>query len=75
VYYYNGSLKDVIYSLLVQHLTGDTNGIVQRNKLNDIDKDFAESSTAARLASCLYEATTEEYSSVEQSSINVELIE
>jgi hypothetical protein len=75
VYYYNGSLKDVIYSILVQHLTGDTNGIVQRNKLNDIDKDFAESSTAARLASCLYEAKTEEHSSVEQPSKKVKLVE
>jgi hypothetical protein len=52
-YYYAGSLRDVIYTLLVQHLTEGTNEIVQRNKWNDIDEDFAESSTAARLASCL----------------------
>jgi hypothetical protein len=60
VYYYAGPLKDVIYSLLVQHLTGDASEVIQRNELNDIDADFVESEKAARLASCLYEERTNE---------------
>jgi hypothetical protein len=48
-------LRDVIYTLLVQHLTGDADKTVRRNELSDIDSDFAESEKAARLASCLYE--------------------
>ena len=59
-YYYAGPLKDVIYSLLVQHLTGDASETVRRNELNDIDSDFIESETASRLASCLYEKKREE---------------
>jgi hypothetical protein len=59
-YYYAGPLKDVIYSLLVQYLTGDTIGNVRRQELNDVDSDFNESEKASRLASCLYEAKTEE---------------
>jgi hypothetical protein len=55
IYYYAGPLKDVIYSLLVRHLTGDASIIIRRNELNDIDANFIESETAARLASCLYE--------------------
>jgi hypothetical protein len=60
MYYYAGPLKDVIYSLLVRHLTGDASTIIRRNELNDIDKNFTESETAARLASCLYEEKREE---------------
>jgi HEAT repeat protein len=60
MYYYAGPLKDVIYSLLVRHLTGDASTIIRRNELNDIDKNFTESETAARLASCLYEKKIEE---------------
>jgi hypothetical protein len=60
VYYYAGPLKDVIYSLLVQHLTGDAGGTVRRNELNDIDLDFVESEKASRLASCIYEEKNEE---------------
>jgi hypothetical protein len=59
-YYYAEPLKDVIYSLLVRHLTGDASKIIRRNELNDIDKNFTESETAARLASCLYEKKIEE---------------
>jgi hypothetical protein len=59
-YYYAGPLKDVIYSLLVRYLTGDASKIIRRNELNDIDKNFTESETAARLASCLYEKKIEE---------------
>jgi hypothetical protein len=59
-YYYAGSLRDVIYTLLVQHLTGDAVKTVRRNQLSDIDSDFAESENAARLASCLYEKKDEE---------------
>jgi hypothetical protein len=59
-YFYAGSLKDVIYSLLVQHLTGDASGSIRRNELNDVDANFVESEKASRLASCLYEATTAE---------------
>jgi hypothetical protein len=55
-YYYAGPLKDVIYSLLIQHLTGDASRALRRNELNDIDSDFVESEKASRLASCLYEA-------------------
>jgi hypothetical protein len=58
VYYYAGPLKDVIYSLLVQHLTGDASRAIRRNELNSIDSDFVESEKASRLASCLYEAKT-----------------
>jgi hypothetical protein len=47
-------LKDVIYSLLVQHLTGDSSRTIRRNALSDIDADFADAANAARLASCLY---------------------
>jgi hypothetical protein len=60
IYYYAGPLKDVIYSLLVCHLTGDESKIIRRNELNDIDANFTESETAARLASCLYEKKVEE---------------
>jgi hypothetical protein len=59
VYYYAGPLKDTIYSLLVQHLTGDTSGSVRRNELNDIDLNFIEFEKASCLASCLYEAKAE----------------
>jgi hypothetical protein len=68
IYYYAGPLNDVIYSLLVRHLTGDSSKTIRRNELNDIDADFTESEKAARLASCLYETKTEENLSVEQSS-------
>ena len=60
IYYYAGPFKDVVYSLLVKHLTGDTSGTVRRNELNDIDLDFAESEKAVRLSSCLYEEKPEE---------------
>jgi hypothetical protein len=66
IYYYAGSLKDVIYSLLVQHLTGDASGTVRRNELNDIDLDFVESEKASRLASCLYEKKDQEDVEVEK---------
>ena len=46
VYYYAGSLKDVVYSLLVQHLINDSSGIKERHVLNDIDLDFVESEKA-----------------------------
>jgi hypothetical protein len=59
IYYYAGPLKDAIYSLLVQYLTGDTSGSVRRKEFNDIELDFIESEKAARLASCLYEPKTE----------------
>ena len=59
VYYYAGSLKEAIYSLLIQYLTGDMSGSVRRNELNNIDSDFIASEKASRLASCLYEPKTE----------------
>ncbi|CAF4153572.1 unnamed protein product [Rotaria sp. Silwood2] len=60
VYNYVGPLKDVVYSLLIRHLAGDATETIQRNELNYIDASFAESETAARFSSCLYEAKTEE---------------
>ncbi|CAF2837444.1 unnamed protein product [Rotaria sp. Silwood2] len=54
-YYYAGSLKNVIYSLLIQHVTGHKSDILRRNEFNDIDLDFIESKKASRLASCIYE--------------------
>jgi hypothetical protein len=68
-YYYAGSLKDVVYSLLVQHLISDASEIRQRNMLNDINLDFVESEKASRLASCLYEKTI-----VENTEINEPMI-
>jgi hypothetical protein len=65
-YYYAGPLKDVIYSLLIQHLSGETSGSIRRNELNAIDSNFIESEKAARLASCLYEAKTEANAEVVQ---------
>jgi len=59
VYYYVGPLKDVVYSLLVRHVTGDQSVVIRRNELNDIDANFIESEKAARLASCSYETETE----------------
>jgi hypothetical protein len=59
-YHYAGPMKDVIYSLLVQHLTGDASGGVKRNELNDINSNFVQSRQASRLASCIYEEKTEE---------------
>jgi hypothetical protein len=59
VYYYAGPLKDAIYSLLVQHLTGDTSGSVRQNELNDIDLNLIEFEKVSRLASCVYEAKAE----------------
>ena len=67
-YYYTGPLKRVIYSLLVQHLTGDTRHPMQRNELSDIDLNFVQSEKASRVASCLYE----EKSSEPSSSVDVE---
>ena len=55
VYYCVGSLKDVIYCLLIQRLTGDTSRVVQSDELNNIDLDFIQSEKASNLASCLYE--------------------
>ncbi len=60
VYYYVGPLKDVIYSLVVQHLISDSSGIRQTNVLNDTDFNFIESEKASRLASCRYETKTTE---------------
>ena len=60
VYYYVGSLRDVVYSLLVQHQTGNISTINRRNQFNAIDADFAESEKASRFASCRYETTIEE---------------
>ncbi|CAF3880335.1 unnamed protein product, partial [Rotaria sordida] len=54
-YYYVGPLKDVIYSLLVQHVMDHTSDNVRRNEFNDIDLDFIESERASRFASCIYE--------------------
>jgi hypothetical protein len=59
VYYYAGPLKDAIYALLIQHLTGTTDKSVERNEFNEIDFDFIQSEKASRLASYLYEAKTE----------------
>jgi hypothetical protein len=58
VYYYAGSLKDVIYSLLIQHLTVNASGTIRRSELNDVDLDFVESEKASRLASCVFEEKT-----------------
>ncbi|CAF2762211.1 unnamed protein product [Rotaria sp. Silwood2] len=74
MYYYAGSLKDVVYSLLVQHLTGHANETIRRNELNDIATSFAESEQAARFASCLYEAKTEENLRLEQPSKREKLV-
>jgi hypothetical protein len=59
-------LKDVIYSLLVQHLISDSSGTNRRNVLNDTDIDFIESEKASRLASCFFEEETVENLSMEQ---------
>ncbi|CAF1362759.1 unnamed protein product [Rotaria sordida] len=59
-YFYAGSLKDVIYSLLIQNETGDKNNIIRRNEYNDIDLHFMQSEKVSRLASCLYERRPEE---------------
>ncbi|CAF1097185.1 unnamed protein product [Rotaria sordida] len=58
-YYYAGPLKDVIYSLLIQHVTGLTSDNVRRNEFNDIDFDFIKSEQASRFASYIYEEKTE----------------
>ncbi|CAF3964695.1 unnamed protein product [Rotaria sp. Silwood2] len=60
VYYNAEPYKDVVYSLIIQHLTGDTNAIIRRNELNNIDASFNESEQVAGLASCLCEPKTEE---------------
>ncbi|CAF1353297.1 unnamed protein product [Rotaria sordida] len=60
VYYYAGPLKDVIYSLLVENVTGNKSDNVRRNEYNDIDLNFIESEKVSRFASCLYEEKTEE---------------
>jgi hypothetical protein len=65
-YYYAGPLKDVVYCLLVQHLTGDPSKTIERNELNDINSNFVESQTASRLASCLYEENI-----VENTEVNI----
>ena len=64
-YYYAGPLKNVIYSLLVQHLIGDANRTMQRNELSDIDFHFVQSEKASRVASCLYEEKQEGEESLE----------
>jgi hypothetical protein len=64
VYYHAGSLKDVIYSLLIQHLTGDASRTIRQNVFNDIDLNFVESEKASRLASCRYEKKVEENTEV-----------
>ncbi|CAF4212268.1 unnamed protein product, partial [Adineta steineri] len=67
-YYYVGALKDVIYSLLIQHLTRDKSGMIRRNELNDIDSAFAEAESASRVASCVYEMKREEGLEIEKPS-------
>ncbi|CAF1482713.1 unnamed protein product, partial [Adineta steineri] len=67
-YYYAGSLKDVIYSLLIQNLTRDKSGAIRRNELNDIDSAFIEAERASRLASCVYEKKREENLEIEKPS-------
>ncbi|CAF3058856.1 unnamed protein product, partial [Rotaria sp. Silwood2] len=47
VYYNAEPYKDVVYSLIIQHLTGDTNAIIRRNELNNIDASFNESEQVA----------------------------
>ncbi|CAF4668728.1 unnamed protein product [Rotaria sp. Silwood2] len=74
MYYCVGRLKDVVYSLLIQHLTGYINETIQRNELNDIDTSFAESEQAARFSSCLYEAKTEENSLLKAPSKTVKVV-
>ncbi|CAM4931504.1 unnamed protein product [Rotaria socialis] len=69
LYYYVGPLTTVIYSLLMQHLTGDTYQAVQRNELSDIELDFVQSEKASRLASCLYEEKNEDKLEIENFSI------
>ncbi|CAF3536379.1 unnamed protein product [Rotaria sp. Silwood1] len=59
-YYYAGPLKDVIYSLLVQHVTEHNSDNVRRNRFNDIDLDFIESEKASHFASCVYEKNLED---------------
>ncbi|CAF2884748.1 unnamed protein product [Rotaria sp. Silwood2] len=51
VYYNAGPFNDVVYSLLIQHLTGDINTIIRRNELNNIDASFNESEQAAHIDS------------------------
>lgn len=60
LYYYVGSLKDAVYSLLVQYLVGETSRTIERNKFNDVDSDYIQSEKASCLASCLYEEKREE---------------
>ncbi|CAF4571991.1 unnamed protein product [Rotaria sp. Silwood1] len=52
VYDYAGPLKDVIYCLLIQHLTNDASEAIRRNLLNDTNLNFVESEKASRLSSC-----------------------
>jgi len=56
VYLYAGRLKDVVYTLFIQHLMNDTSELARRNELNEIDSDFFDAEKAARHASCLYES-------------------
>ena len=55
VYHYVGSLKGVVYSLLVQHIRNGASTTMQKNLLNDIDVTFAESEEVLCLSFCLYE--------------------
>ncbi|CAF4169726.1 unnamed protein product [Rotaria sp. Silwood2] len=57
-YYYAGSLKDVIYSLLIQYITGHVSDNIQRYEFNNIDLDFIESEKASHFATCIYEERT-----------------
>ncbi|CAF1486892.1 unnamed protein product [Rotaria sordida] len=59
-YYYAGPLKDIIYSLLIQHVIGHTSDNIRRNTFNDIDLDFIESEKASHFASCIYEKKSED---------------
>ncbi|CAF3668953.1 unnamed protein product [Rotaria socialis] len=77
-YYYAGSLKDVVYSLLVKHLIGDaSDAITKQNEKSELYSDFVESDKAARLAACIFDdnddngdngVIDEDYVSVENSS-------
>ena len=74
-YYNAGPLNDVVYSLLIQYLTGNKSKTIPPDKFDDIDWNFIEAGKSSRLASCLFEARTIDGTDLETFQISDPLVD
>lgn len=57
-----GPLKDVIYSILVEYISGERINSLRNDRLNDIHLDFIQSEKVSRFSSCVFERKSDEIS-------------